>query len=94
MKRHDWRERTDSGENRLWRATKHGGVWQLYSRLQKSEEEFLPHDPMTLEELLKLREVLNNKYKRRRLPWEDIEYIDGLIEEAGGTPPEEDDTTS
>ena len=84
-KRHDWRERTESGENRLWRATKYGGKWAIYSRLQRSEDEFVEHGLDDLHALLQLREVLFNKYQRRRLPWEDVERIDSLIESAGSS---------
>ena len=36
---------------------------------------------MGLEDLQKAREVLFNKYQRRRLPWEDVVQIDVMIEE-------------
>lgn len=88
VKRHDWRERTDGGENRLWRATKHGGKWTIASRLQKSEDQFQQHGLDELHALLQLRRVLFNKYQRGRLPWGDVVTIDGMIEAAGGTPPE------
>ena len=81
VKIHDWRVRTETGENRLWRATKHGGKWSFMSRLQRSEEEWTAHEHMGLEELQKAREVLFNKYQRRRLPWEDVVQIDAMIEE-------------
>ncbi len=82
MKLHDWRERTDTGENRLWRATKHGGRWAFMSRLQRSEDDWTRHETMRVEDLRQLREVLFNKYQRRRLPWEDVVTIDQMIEEA------------
>ena len=82
MKLHDWRERTESGENRLWRATKHGGRWEFMSRLQRSEEGWTKHESPSASELRQLREVLFNKYQRRRIPWEDVVQIDGMIEEA------------
>lgn len=82
VKIHDWRVRTETGENRLWRATKHGGKWSFMSRLQRSEEEWTAHEHMVLEDLQRAREVLFNKYQRRRLPWEDVVQIDGMIEEA------------
>ena len=44
MKIHDWKDRTETGENRLWRATKHGGEWKFMSRLQKSEEGWTDHE--------------------------------------------------
>ncbi len=80
--------RTETGENRLWRATKHGGRWSFMSRLQRSEEEWTEHENMSLDDLQKTREVLFNKYQRRRLPWEDVVQIDAMIEDAQA---EEDD---
>jgi len=88
MKRHDWREQTDEGEKRLWRATKFGGRWSISSRLHKLEEEFTEHPLDDLDALFQLRDVLFNKYQRGRLPWGDVVTIDGFITDAGGTPPE------
>jgi hypothetical protein len=58
------------------------------SRLQRSEEEWTEHENMSLDDLQKTREVLFNKYQRRRLPWEDVVQIDAMIEDAQA---EEDD---
>ena len=82
MKIHDWKDRTDTGENRLWRATKHGGDWKFMSRLQKSEERWRTHEKMDIEDLKLFREVLFNKYQRRRIPWEDVVAIDNMIEDS------------
>ena len=82
MKIHDWKDRTDTGENRLWRATKHGGDWKFMSRLQKSEEGWTTHEKMETEDLKLFREVLFNKYQRRRIPWEDVVAIDNMIEDS------------
>ena len=62
--------------------------------MQRSEEEWTKHEDMGLEDLQKAREILFNKYQRRRLPWEDVVQIDAMIEElqeAGGDvePPRE-----
>ena len=65
MKIHDWKDRTDTGENRLWRATKHGGDWKFMSRLQKSEEGWTTHEKMEIEDLNP--EVL--KYLNRLSDW-------------------------
>ena len=81
MKIHDWKDRTDTGENRLWRATKHGGDWKFMSRLQKSEEGWTTHEKMEIQDLKLFREVLFNKYQRRRIPWEDVVAIDNMIED-------------
>ena len=82
MKIHDWKDRTDTGENRLWRATKHGGDWKFMSRLQKSEEGWTTHEKMEIEDLKLFREVLFNKYQRRRIPWEDVVAINNMIEDS------------
>ena len=82
MKIHDWKDRTDTGENRLWRATKHGGDWKFMSRLQKSEEGWTTHEKMENEDLKLFRDVLFNKYQRRRIPWEDVVAIDNMIEDS------------
>lgn len=82
MKIHDWKDRSDTGENRLWRATKHGGDWKFMSRLQKSEEGWTTHEKMEIEDLKLFREVLFNKYQRRRIPWEDVVAIDNMIEDS------------
>ncbi|MEC8657903.1 MAG: hypothetical protein VX016_04955 [Verrucomicrobiota bacterium] len=82
MKIHDWKERTDTGENRLWRATKHGGNWKFMSKLQRSEDEWTAHEKMEIEDLKIFREVLFNKYQRRRIPWEDVVTIDNMIEDS------------
>ena len=82
MKIHDWKDRTYTGENRLWRATKHGGDWKFMSRLQKSEEGWTTHEKMEIEDLKLFREVLFNKYQRRRIPWEDVVAIDNMIEDS------------
>ncbi|MED5470361.1 MAG: hypothetical protein VX577_01345 [Verrucomicrobiota bacterium] len=37
---------------------------------------------MEIDELKTFREVLFNKYQRRRIPWEDIVKIDAMIEDA------------
>ena len=51
------------------------------SRLQRSEEQWTEHEDISIEDLQKAREVLFNKYQRRRLPWEDVVQIDAMIEE-------------
>ena len=81
MKIHDWRTRSETEENRLWRATKHGSRWEFMSRLQHSEEGWTNHEEMNIDELKTFREVLLNKYQRRRIPWEDVLKIDNMIEE-------------
>ena len=81
MKKHDWRDRDADGELTFYRATFHGRKWALFSH-PKGEEEWRPHDPMSLEELRMIRDVLWRKYQRRRCPWEEVDRFDKFIEEA------------
>lgn len=87
MTKHEWKENTEEGL-RFYRANFHGRHWTLSSRL-KEEEDWTPHDPMRLEDLLLLRDVLWRKYQRRRLPYKQVEQIDRMIEAAGGQVPVE-----
>ena len=79
---HAWRERTEDGELRFVRATKHGAAWTLQSKL-KSEEHWTMHDPIGLDDLNQLRDVIQRKYQRRRATLADMQHIDDLIAEAG-----------
>lgn len=76
----------EDGDVVVFRATKHGKVWRLQTR-PKSEEEWTYHDPPDLERLFHLRDMLWRKYQRNRVPFEHVAQIDGMIEDAGGTPP-------
>jgi hypothetical protein len=76
---HEWRDRTEDGELRFLRAHKHGREWNFQARL-KSEEEWTPLDPISRPDLEKLREIIFNKYQRRRVPYEDVEQIDTLLD--------------
>lgn len=81
MKKHEWRENTDDGEVRVVRASHHGGKWELMSRLKK-EDEWTRHPVIALEDLESLREILWNKYQRKRLPHHHVLQVDALIEAA------------
>lgn len=80
---HNWKDTTGDGEKREVRATKFGGSWRFQSKL-KSEQTWTHHDPPPMEDLVALRDVLFRKYNRKRLPWEDVETIDAMIEKRGG----------
>jgi len=78
MTKHEWREKTEEG-TRTYRAHFHGGNWSMSSQL-RDEESWTRHEPMTLPDLLLLRDVIWRKYQRRRLPWKQVIQIDGMIE--------------
>ncbi|MEM8955496.1 MAG: hypothetical protein AAGD22_15185 [Verrucomicrobiota bacterium] len=75
---HEWRDQTEKGVIRFVRAKKYGDHWTLQSRL-KSEDHWTNLDPIPRSDLEQLREILFNKYQRRRVPYKDIEHIDALL---------------
>lgn len=84
MQRHSWREYTEQGI-RFYRASHQSTNWTLQSQLK--EEEWQLHDPISVEEWGKLREVLWRKYQRGRCPWELLERIDKRLKDlAEGDP--------
>lgn len=81
MQRHEWRERGEE-EVRFYRVDYHASRWKMMSQL-KGEEEWTPHDPMSVEDWKRVREVLWRKYQRKRCKWELIEKIDKQLEKMG-----------
>ncbi|RKY20482.1 MAG: hypothetical protein DRQ55_07555 [Planctomycetota bacterium] len=85
MRVHEWRDRTEDGELRLVRAAIHAGRWSLSTKL-KSEQHFTLLDPPPLDLLIDLRDVLEGKYRRGRVPHEQLGQLDAIIAN-GGVPP-------
>lgn len=75
MQKHQWREEG----KKLFRATYHAGEWKLSTQL-KGEEDWEHHDPIPVEYLEKLREVMWNKYQRGRCPHKLVTKIDRMLE--------------
>lgn len=84
MIKHEWRESTSDGDVRYVTAKRHGGNWQFQTCL-KSDDDWTPLDKLSLEDLKHLRAVLWNKYQRKRVPYEHVQEIDAMIEEAEDT---------
>ena len=78
MKKHEWREKTEEGETRLVTATRHGGKWQLQSRL-KSEDEWTRFEKIQLDDLETLLDIISRKYQRNRVPHEHVQEIETMI---------------
>ncbi len=78
MKKHEWREKTESGDTRLVTVTRHAGKWQLRARL-KSEPEWTHFPKIALDDLETLHEIISRKYQRNRVPHEQILEIEALI---------------
>jgi len=86
MKHHEWHDLDEeAGERRYFRAAKFGKKWTVNTTL-KSDEDWSRLDPIPLAVLQTLRDLLERKYQRRRVPFEDVVALDGMIEAAGGPP--------
>jgi len=77
---HIWTEKDDEGRKREVRATKFGGKWRLQSKAS-DESEWTYHDPPSVNDLMKLKEIIARKYQRRRASSDDVTSVDKLIAE-------------
>jgi len=77
---HIWIEKDDEGRKREVRATKFGGKWRLQSKAA-DETDWTYHDPPLPDDLLKLKEIIGRKYRRRRASADDVASVDKLIAE-------------
>ena len=77
---HIWRDRNQDGRKREVRATKFGGAWRLQAKTA-GDLDWTYYDRPLLEDLLKLKEILDRKYQRRRASIEDVSSIERLIQE-------------
>jgi hypothetical protein len=75
---HIWTEKDRHGRKREVRATKFGGVWRFQSK-SADDEEWTYHDFPALADLLKLKEIIERKYQRRRVSAEDLVSVEKLI---------------
>ncbi len=81
---HVWKVTTAEGEKREVRAERFGGKWRVQSKL-RDEGQWTYHEVPPLEDLVELRDVLWRKYQRKRLPWDDVAAVEGMITAQGGT---------
>ena len=77
---HIWTEKDDEGRKREVRATKFGGKWRLQAKTA-DETDWTYYDRPLLEDLLKLKDIIDRKYQRRRASADDVASIDKLIGE-------------
>ncbi len=75
---HIWTEKDEEGRKREVRATKFGGKWRLQAKTS-DETDWTYYDRPPLEDLLKLKDIIDRKYQRRRASAEDVASIDKLI---------------
>ena len=77
---HIWTEKDADKGKREVRATKFGGIWRMQSK-SANDPEWTYYDLPPLEDLLKLKEIVDRKYRRRRASAEDVAAIEKLIKE-------------
>jgi len=77
---HIWTEKDRHGTKREVRATKFGGVWRVQSNCT-DDERWTYHDLPALADLLKLKEIIERKYRRRRASADDVASIEKIISE-------------
>jgi hypothetical protein len=75
---HIWTEKDRQGKKREVRATKFGGVWRFQSKFS-GEEQWTYYDSPPPEDLLKLRDIIERKYRRRRASADDVASVDKLV---------------
>lgn len=76
-RRQGWKEATPEGKREV-RATLHGRVWRIQSRL-KGEDQWTDHAIPTLTDLRSLHAMLERKYRRRRCSLKEVEDVARLI---------------
>lgn len=77
---HIWTEKNNEGRKREVRATKFGGQWRLQAKTA-GDPEWTYYDRPLLDDLLKLKEIIERKYQRRRASADDVAAVDKLISE-------------
>jgi hypothetical protein len=77
-RQHIWTEKDSNGGKREVRATKFGGIWRMQAK-SANDPEWTYYDLPPLEDLLKLKEIVDRKYRRRRASAEDVASIEKLI---------------
>jgi hypothetical protein len=84
---HIWRDRNDDGTKREVRATRFGGTWRLQAK-DSGDLQWTYYEHPLLEDLLRLKEIIARKYRRRRASADDVASVEKLIadETEVGTP--------
>jgi hypothetical protein len=75
---HIWTEKDSDGRKREVRATKFGGRWRLQSKAA-DDLTWTYHEPPLIDDLLKLKQIITRKYRRRRASADDVASIDKLL---------------
>ena len=82
-RQHIWTEKDRHGRKREVRATKFGGAWRFQSK-SADEERWNYHNFPALADLLKLKEIIERKYRLRRASADDLISVEKLIRDGAG----------
>lgn len=77
MESHEWNEHTEEGK-RFFRANFHGQKWTILTTLKTDPDWEILEEPSE-EVWRELRNVVWNKYQRKRCPWERVASIDKIL---------------
>ncbi len=80
---HIWTEKDEDGRQREVRATKFGGRWRPQAKTA-DQAAWTYFESPRLEDLLKLKEIIVRKYRRRRASADDVASVDKLISDQTG----------
>jgi len=83
MESHEWKEQTEDGR-RFYRANFRGGRWTLLTTTMKRDPVWDIVAEPTIDHWRELRQLVWNKYQRKRCPYERVEGIDREIARFGG----------
>lgn len=81
MESHEWFENTDEGKV-FYRANYIGTRWTIMTTMQKRNPTWTDLMPVDKEVWMSLREIVWNKYQRKRCPWERVADLDKRIHDA------------
>jgi hypothetical protein len=75
---HIWAEKDPEGRKREVRATKFGGRWRLQSK-SAGDLNWTYYDRPAIADLLRLKEIVARKYRRRRASADDVASVEKLL---------------
>ncbi|MGA0899103.1 MAG: hypothetical protein ACO3SO_01720 [Luteolibacter sp.] len=81
MERHEWFEQSEVGKVYYRANYRNHGRWTIMTAVQKRNPTWVDLDPVPEEIWRKVRELVFNKYQRKRLPWERVAEIDKMLGE-------------
>lgn len=85
MQRHEWHVSEGDEKHQYWRANYHAGRWKILRKAHKDEHWETIKEPST-EDWEGLREILFNKYQRKRCAWKMVKGIDKILGRSSDEP--------